>query len=389
MILQRIIQYGYDRIKAEKSLPAHVRRAAERICVCRTAALGGHLQTCPEGHVERQWYNSCKHRSCPVCAYTSVERWLDKQKARLVDCDYYHVIFTLPHDLHQLWLANVRAMTDLLFHATRDTLFELLEDPKYLGAEPGVIMALHTWGQTTGLHPHAHCLVTGGGLAPDGAWRAVKNGYLLPGRVARDLFRGKFLDAVRRAVEQDKLVVPPGERRQQVLNMLNKLGRAKWNVRIQERYAHGVGVVTYLGRYMRGGAISNRRIVAWDGGKVRIRYKDYRATDEAGRTKQRQMELSIEEFMQRLLLHVPEPGHKVVRSYGLFAGSRRADLDRCRQLVGQSPVEEPPVRSWQECVAPFGAANPGICPVCGARLIKREVFRPRRDGTEMPLKEAA
>src|SRR5207237_3008495 len=170
---------------------------------CRTAALGGHIQACPDGHVLRVWYNSCRHRSCPQCTYLQTERWLALQQARLLACDHYHVIFTLPHELNPFWLANVRVMSALLFQTVRETLTTLLADPQYLGAQPGIIAALHTWSQTLVLHPHLHCLVTGGGLTPDGHWKAVRNGFLLPVRVVMAVFRGKMLDALRRALDRD------------------------------------------------------------------------------------------------------------------------------------------------------------------------------------------
>src|SRR6266702_2469524 len=212
---------------------------------CRTAALGGHVQACPDGHVSRVWYNSCRHRSCPQCAYLQTERWLALQQARLLACDHYHVIFTLPHDRNPLWLANVSAMTSLLFQAVRETLFDLLADPKYLGAQPGMIAALHTWSQTLVLHPHIHCLVTGGGLTPDGHWVAVRHGFLLPARVVMAVFRGKLLDALRTAWHAGDLQLPETLRPQAFLNLLNRLGhpqKTRWNVWIMERYAHGHGV---------------------------------------------------------------------------------------------------------------------------------------------------
>jgi hypothetical protein len=162
------------------------------------------------------------------------------------------VIFTLPHDLNALWLANVAVMTTLLFQAARDTLVDLLSDPKYLGAQPGIIAALHTWSQTLVLHPHVHCLVTGGGLTPDGSWKAVRNGFLLPARVVMAVFRGKMLAALRQALAREMVVLPEGMRPQQLLNLCTRLGhptKTKWNVRIMERYRHGAGVVTYLARY--------------------------------------------------------------------------------------------------------------------------------------------
>ena len=166
--LQTIFQDAFPAYEQTHPLPAYVRKAARAIMPCRTAALGGHIQACPDGHVSRIWYNSCRHRSCPQCAYLQTERWLALQQARLLACDHFHVIFTVPHDLNPLWLANVPVMTTLLFQAVRDTLSTLLADPKYLGAQPGIMAALHTWSQTLVLHPHLHCLVTGGGLTSTG-----------------------------------------------------------------------------------------------------------------------------------------------------------------------------------------------------------------------------
>jgi hypothetical protein len=191
--LQAIFQAAYPAYEQTHPLPSYVRKAARAIMQCRTAALGGHVQACPDGHMSRIWDNSCRHRSCPQCAYLQTERWLALQRARLLACDHYHVIFTLPHDLNPLWLANVPVMSTLLFQAVRDTLVELLADPKYLGAQPGIIAALHTWSQTLVLHPHVHCLVTGGGLPPAGQWGAVRHGFLLPARVVMAVFRGKML----------------------------------------------------------------------------------------------------------------------------------------------------------------------------------------------------
>lgn len=289
-----------------------------------------------------------------------------------------------------MWLANSAAFNNLMCHAIRDTLFQLLHDPKHLGGEPGLIIGLHTWGQTVNVHPHGHCLVTGGGLTPAGDWRAITNGYLLPGRVVRDLFRGKRCAALKSAVENGKLTVPEGARHQQILNLLNTLGRKKWNVCIRERYAHGRGVITYLGRYLRGGPIANKRIISCDNETVTFRYKDYRA-DENGGEKHQVMELPIAEFTQRLLRHVPEPRRNMVRSYGLFAGRRRQDLDRCREQVGQEPVPEVAERDWQEIVAKFGEQNHGRCPVCGAKLVIRALIAPeyQRRARKFPLAEAA
>src|SRR5215475_4497425 len=153
-VLQQLLDAHYPAYEQTHPLPEHVREAVHCLRSCRTAALGGHVQACPEGHIERVWYNSCRHRLCPQCAWLQGERWLARQKARLLACDHYHVIFTLPDELRALWLANVRVMTSLLFATVHETLEQLLGDEKYLGACPGLIAALHTWSQTLVLHPH-------------------------------------------------------------------------------------------------------------------------------------------------------------------------------------------------------------------------------------------
>src|SRR5919201_3367904 len=240
--LQTIFQDAFPAYAQTHPLPAHVRRAARAVMQCRTAALGGHVQACPDGHMARVWANACRHRACPQCAYLQTERWLALQQARLLACDHYHVIFTLPHALNPLWLANVSVMTTLLFQAVRATLVTLLADPKYLGAQPGILAALHPWSQTLVLHPHVHCLVTGGGLPPDGQWQAVRQGFLLPARVVMAVFRGKLLAAIRQALARADLAWPAGMRPQPFLNLLTRLGhprKTKWNVRIMERYRHG------------------------------------------------------------------------------------------------------------------------------------------------------
>ena len=245
--LQTIFQDAYPAYEQTHALPSHVRKAARAIMQCRTAALGGHGQACPDGHMSRIWYNSCRHRSCPQCAYLQTERWLVLQQARLLACDHYHVIFTLPHDLNPLWLANVPVMTTLLFQTVRDTLGTLLADPKYLGAQPGIIAALHTWSQTLVLYPPLHCLVTGGGVTSAGQWVAVRHGFLLPARVVMAVFRGKMLDAIRQAWARGELVLPDGLRSQQWVDLRRRLGHPRktpWNVWIMERYRHGAGVVT-------------------------------------------------------------------------------------------------------------------------------------------------
>jgi hypothetical protein len=384
--LQTIFQDAFPAYAQTHPLPSHVRKAARAIMQCRTAALGGHIQACPDGHVMRVWYNSCRHRSCPQCTYLQTERWLALQQARLLACDHYHVIFTLPHDLNPLWLANVPVMSTLLFQAVRDTLSTLLADPKYLGAQPGIIAALHTWSQTLVLHPHLHCLVTGGGRTPAGTWVAVRNGFLLPMRVVMAVFRGKMVDAIRQSFACGALALPEPMRPQQFINLLNRLGhptKTKWNVRIMERYRHGAGVVTYLARYLRGGPIKNVRLVAWDGAWVTFTYRAHAAESASGAPLRQRMTLPVADFLQRWLQHVPVPQTRVVRCYGLYHHTHLEALALCRAHLGQPPVAVPEPLVWQTACAQRGDAHPERCPACGQLRVCTEVIP--RAGAPPPI----
>ena len=385
--LQTIFQDAFPAYEQTHPLPAHVRKAARAIMQCRTAVLGGHVQACPDGHMARVWYNSCRHRSCPQCAYLQTERWLAVQQARLLACDHSHGIFTLPHDLNPLWLANVPVMTTLLFQAVRDTLGTLLADPKYLGAQPGILAALHTWSQTLVLHPHVHCLVTGGGLTAAGDWKAVRNGFLLPARVVMAVFRGKMLAAIRHALACEALTLPEPMGPQQLLNLLNRLGhprKTKWNVRIMERYRHGAGVVTYLARYLRGGPIKNSRLVAYDGDRVTFTCRARPEEANVGSASPPRMTLPVADFLQRWLLHVPVPQTRIVRCYGLYHPTHTAALTLCRTAVGQPPMEAPPALDWQTVCAQRGDAHPERCPTCGQRLVCTSVIP--RGGAPPPVR---
>jgi hypothetical protein len=370
--LQTIFQAAFPAYEQTHPLPAHVRRAARALMQCRTAALGGHLHACPDGHVTGVWYNSCRHRSCPQCAVLQTERWLRLQPARLLACDHYHVIFTLPHDLNPLGLANVPVMTSLLLQAVRETLGTLLADAKYLGAQPGIIAALHTWSQTLMLHPHVHCLVTGGGLTPVRQWVAVQHGFLLPARVVMAVFRGKLLDAIRQAFAREERTLPEPMRPQQVLTLLNRRGhptKTRWNVRIMERYRHGAGVVTSLARYLRGGPIKNARLVAWDGDRVTFTYRAREEEPASGSPFWQRMTLSTGDFLQRWLLHVPAPQARGVRCYGLYHHTQAEALAVCRASLGPPPVEVPVWVDWQTVCAQHGDTFPARCPPCGQVLV--------------------
>jgi hypothetical protein len=278
----------------------------------------------------------------------------------------------LPDARRGLWLANVRAMTNLLLATVHETLAELLGDATYLGACPGLIAALHTWSQTLVWPPHLHGVVTGGGLTDAGHWRPVRNGFLLPVRVVMAVFRGKLLAALDTAVRRGQLSLPAGMTLRHWETLRHKLGRRKWHVHIRERYPPGTGVLTYLARYIRGGPLANQRLVSGNPGEVTFRY---RVNGEASdRKAQGLLTWPLAEFIRRDLLHVPEPGTKVVRCYGLYAPTTQEALAVCRTQLGQGPVVQPPVLTWQAYGQDRGDAHPERCPVCGRRLVRRGVI---------------
>ena len=373
--IQKIFLLGYAQFEQQHRLPGHIRNAARFLMACRTKILGGHVQSCPDGHFHRMWYNSCKHRMCPLCALTQVERWLARQKARILNTDHFHVIFTISDQLHPLWRLNVKVISRILFSSAVNTLYELLEDEKYLGGKPGIIASLHTWTKTQLLHPHLHCLVTGGALIGE-QWISVKRNYLLPFRVVRKKFRGKFLAGIRTALDNEQLVLPDGMSRQQLRNLLNKLGRKKWNVHLKETYSHGNGVLTYLARYLRGGPISNKRIFSCKDGHVTFNY---------GREKVELMTLPISDFIGRFLQHIPLPNTIMVRCYGLYHHSKKDDLALCRKILGQSPLEDTDFLDWQTCCEQSGKQHPELCPVCGKRLVCTETFARLLNPRRLPL----
>jgi hypothetical protein len=280
---------------------------------------------------------------------------------QLLPCDHYHAIFTVPHELEALWFADRVRMVDLLFRSVRDTLFDLLDDAPYLGARPGVIATLHTWGRTLSFHPHLHCLVTGGGFRASG-WKAVRNGYLLPFRVVRKLFRGKFLAAVRQALVRGQLTLPREARRERVESLLRLVGQKNWNVHIRERYAHGRGVLVYLGRYLRGGPIRDRQLVSATERVVVFRYTDPRDGEK------KLLPLPREHFIQRVTWHVPEPGRHLVRYFGLYARDQVATLEAARGAV--PPTAEAIESPTPRVRAPSPAPVEWLCSTCGRPLVE-------------------
>jgi hypothetical protein len=262
---------------------------------------------------------------------------------------------------------------DAFFQAARDALFELLAQERHLGARPGVLMGLHTWGSALPLHPHLHTLVTAGGLDAQGRWVASRPNFLLWGPTLRREFRRNLLAALQGLLDQGHLALPPTLNAAGGRALLAEAAQTDWHVRIEPPYADGRGLVVYLARYLRGGPIKNHRLVAFTGTAVRFRYRDRRGRT---RPKWRTMSLPVAQFLDRLFQHVPIPGLQMVRAYGLYGRHQRAALQHCR-LQLQPGWQEPP---------PPAPAAPARCPRCGATLVV-VVSRtpvPPRPGSQKP-----
>jgi predicted RNA-binding Zn-ribbon protein involved in translation (DUF1610 family) len=337
---------------------------------CRTQALGGHLDRCSACGHEVISYNSCRNRHCPKCQTNAREEWLARRSADLLPVPYYHVVFTIPHDLSALALQNKRPVYDLLFHAAAETLLETAADAKHLGARIGFLAVLHTWGQNLQHHPHVHCVVPAGGLAPDHArWIRAPTSFFLPVRVLSKVFRGKFVEGLKRLYRLHKLnfhgALRSFSESKQFRRFLRQLFGKDWVVYAKRPFRGPEYVLQYLARYTHRVAISNHRLIAYKDDKVSFRYKDY-----AHGSKKRKMTVSADEFLRRLLLHVLPRGFVRIRHFGILANRSRTGLVAiCRQLLADAPLPSPPTH-----VAPPPRQWP--CPNCGAAMIVIERLTP-------------
>ena len=346
------------------------RRAMSAIELCRTAALGGHVEQCDACGHQRITYNSCRHRACPKCQSLARAQWLEHRQAELLpEVEYFHVVFTLPEPIAALAWQNKRVVYDTLFRTSAETLRTIAADPKHLGAEIGFITVLHTWGQSLQHHPHVHCVVPGGGIAPDGEhWIACRPGFFLPVRVLSRLFRRLFLAQLRHAFDTGALhfygQLEPLADVQAFDTFLAPAAQAEWVVYAKPPFGDARHVLDYLGRYTHRVAISNNRLVSFDDGHVTFRWKDYK---HPAATKT--MTLRADEFIRRFLLHVPPDGFKRIRSYGWLANRHRAArLATCRRLLGVvAPADgiPDPMEDYRDRYQRLTGRSLRDCPVCG------------------------
>jgi hypothetical protein len=354
--------YG-DEYRQNHALPlSHLRvmRAVER---CRTAALGGHLQQCDSCGFKHPAYNSCLNRHCPKCQSLAKARWLEKQKSELLPTGYFHLVFTLPHELNRLILVNKKTLINILFHAVSEALLEFART--HLGGTLGLTTVLHTWDQTLLDHFHLHCLVPAGALSFDQTrWIPARKNFLFPVTALSIVFRGKFLDFLKKAFDQKKLLFPgqcaPLADAETFMLLLKTLRQKPWVVYAKKPFASPDSVLDYLGRYTHRVALSNDRILSAHNGEVTFTYRDRKNHDP-----RKPMKLDAEEFIRRFLLHVIPKGLMRVRHFGFLANNSKGRLSKCRQLMGLlPPLPKPPQRSAHKLMLELTGIDLTRCPRC-------------------------
>jgi len=356
-------------------LTSKQRRVMTAIELCRTAALGGHVEQCDDCGLVRISYCSCRDRHCPKCQGLARAQWLADRKADLLPVCYFHVVFTVPAPIAAVALQNKAVVYDILLKAAAETIRIIGADPKHLGAETGMIAILHSWGQTLTHHPHAHFVVPGGGLAPDGRWVGCRPNFFLPVHVLSSLYRRLFLERLEATFEAGQLgffgqlarLVKPAA----FARYLQPLRKVDWVVYAKRPFGGPQQVLDYLGRYTHRVAIANSRLLACESGHVRFRWKDYRAGN-----KSKVMTLDAHEFIRRFLLHVLPKGFRRIRHFGFLANAcRAAKLARIRAALHApepTPTNEPV--DFRARYAALTGHRIDVCPVCEGHMVEIGVW---------------
>jgi len=332
--------------KFGERMPSSHRRAFKDILRCRTSVMGGHVFECNHCGKLQYSYHSCRNRSCPKCHKSDTQAWLQAREKELLPVPYYHVIFTLPHELSGFMRLYQQDLYGLLIKTAADSVIKLAYDPHYVGGQVGVMAVLHTWGSNLSYHPHVHCLVTGGGLSTDGqTWIPARDDYLVPVKALSKLFRGIFLARIRRQFED--------------IHLPQSIWQKEWVVHCKPAVQGTRTVLNYLARYIHRAAIANSRIVSVDNGNVTFRYKDSKSGAQT-----KTMTVRAEEFIRRFLQHVLPAGVHKVRYYGLWSSSNRKKLRKMQQTLTQFGNDQS-VRLEEDIdaeVLPPSKARP--CPHC-------------------------
>jgi hypothetical protein len=341
---------------------------------CRTEALGGHVAGCAKCGHHHIAYNSCKNRHCPKCQGPAARDWMAARAEDLLPVEYFHVVFTLPTEIAQVAFWNKKAVYDLLFHASSQTVMTIAADPKQLGAKVGMTAVLHTWGSALTHHPHIHMIVPGGGTSPDGSrWIACKPGFFLHVHVLSRLFRRLFLEGLLALHHAGQLLFFGGlsglADAGAFSTWLSPFRKAEWVVYAKPPFGGPEAVLAYLSRYTHRVAISSNRLISADAETVAFCWKDYRTKTGDRRSV---MRLATDEFIRRFLIHVLPDGFHRIRHYGLLASAgRKTNIAKIRNLLGEaSPVATP-----ETSAEPIPLTLREPCPCCGGPMRIVEIFR--------------
>jgi hypothetical protein len=372
-----IRQFG-NTYKKEYSPTGYISKTLEALLNCRTAQMGGHVDVCTKCNHIRISYNSCRNRHCTKCQSTNRERWIEHHSAKLLPVKYFHVVFTLPHELNGLCIRYSQLLYTLLFEAAWKTLDGFSKNKKHLGADTGMIAILHTWGQQLMLHPHIHCIVPGGGIEENGKWKNTKSQgkYLFPIKEIKKVYRAKFLSGLRKLIKQGRI-------NDQGKKFMDNLFKKEWVVYAKPPFQNSKGVMEYIGRYSHKVAISNSRIQAISETEVTFTYKDYRTEG-----KKKVLILKGEEFIRRFALHILPKAFVKIRHYGIFSSRSVNRLYATKCILQGQPVikrERPVKKNWKQICKEKLNFDPDLCPCCkkGRMLIKEFLEKPRRGPPEI------
>jgi hypothetical protein len=357
--------YG-DTYRQSNSLPYEKVKVMHHIEVCRTAELGGHAEQCDQCGFEQIAYNSCRDRHCPKCQCLVKEQWLNDRKAELLPCGYFHLVFTLPHDLNPIILCNKRIALKILFDAVNETLHAFAKDPQWrLEGQLGFIAVLHTWSQTLMDHFHLHCLIPAGALSfSKDRWTPAKDSFLFRIESLAKAFKNRYLQKLKTAYQNEALIFPGNTvefaSKKGFQKLLTPLLKAKWIAYAKRPFAGPEQVLEYLGRYTHRVAISNNRIFSIDNGKVTFTYRD-RENNQP-----REMTVDANEFIRRFLMHVLPRGFMKIRYFGFLAHkNKKQAIPLLRKLI--NPDAKLPAKTKetvQEMMLRITGTDITCCPKC-------------------------
>jgi hypothetical protein len=326
--LADILREGIDRYGQKYTFCYVQEKAVLDICNCRSKEAGGHIQQCNQCGYYKQSYNSCRNRHCPKCQYVKQEQWVDKLANTLIPAKYFHLVFTIPKELHGLFYINQRIGYNILFKASSLAFQKAGSNPQFLGAQTGALAVLHTWTQTLCYHPHIHMLAPAGGLSDDGIeWKNVKNKFFLPTKVLSRIFRGVIVRLLEESLSKGEIKLP--ERTLCFDKLKNHLYLKDWNVYLKKSFRGINSVLKYLGRYTHRVAISNSRLISFSEDKVSFWYKDNK-----DKGKRKVMALESDEFIRRFLQHILPDNFYKIRYIGILAmANAKTKKEQCISLI--------------------------------------------------------